>query len=138
VTALTADRNTPERQGALYDDPVAADVRIFAGALVVLDASGNAAPGSTATGLIARGRAQQAADNTDGLAGAVRVPVQAGVFHWRNSSAGDAIGRAEIGSDCFIVDDQTVAKTDGTGTRSKAGTVVDVDGQGVWVSTGLR
>ena len=32
-----------------------------------------------------------------------------------------------------MVDDQTVAKTDGTGTRSAAGVVVNVDALGVWV-----
>jgi hypothetical protein len=31
------------------------------------------------------------------------------------------------------VDDQTVAKTDGTGARSVAGKVFDVDSGGVWV-----
>jgi hypothetical protein len=32
------------------------------------------------------------------------------------------------------VDDQTVANTDGTSTRSKAGIVEMIDNQGVWVS----
>ena len=50
-----------------------------------------------------------------------------------NSAAGDAITRAEIGDVCYIVDDETVAKTNGTSTRSAAGTIRDVDAQGVWV-----
>ena len=37
---------------------------------------------------------------------------------------------------CYVVDDETVAKTNGTNTRSRAGVVVDVDAQGVWVTTG--
>ena len=48
-------------------------------------------------------------------------------------TAADAITLADIGKDCFIVDDQTVAKTDGAGTRSRAGRVFDVDADGVWV-----
>lgn len=44
---------------------------------------------------------------------------------------------ADIGSDCYIVDDQTVAKTNGTNTRSVAGKIMDVDAQGVWVRSGL-
>ena len=39
----------------------------------------------------------------------------------------------DIGKDCFIVDDQTVAKTNGANTRSRAGKVFDVDADGVWV-----
>jgi len=46
------------------------------------------------------------------------------------------IAAAEIGTYCYIVDDQTVAKTDGTATRSSAGKVFDVDAQGVWVEIG--
>jgi hypothetical protein len=38
-----------------------------------------------------------------------------------------------IGNDCYIVDDQTVAKTNGTATRSIAGKIRAVDAQGVWV-----
>ena len=56
-----------------------------------------------------------------------------GVFPFKNSAAADEITNAEIGSDCYIVDDETVAKTDGTGTRSVAGKVFLVDDYGVWV-----
>ena len=33
----------------------------------------------------------------------------------------------------FVVDDETVAKTNGGGTRSPAGIIADADDQGVWV-----
>lgn len=46
----------------------------------------------------------------------------------------DAIALADIGSDCYIVDDQTVAKTSGSATRSVAGKIFDVDAAGVWVN----
>jgi hypothetical protein len=74
-------------------------------------------------------------DNTYGQAGDKTVTVRPGIYAWANSSGGDAITQAQVGSDCYIVDDQTVAKTDGTGTRSKAGTVLAVDSDGVWVLT---
>jgi hypothetical protein len=61
------------------------------------------------------------------------VRIQRGCFRFANSTAGDAITNADRYADCYIVDDQTVAKTDGTGTRSVAGKVVDVDSIGVWV-----
>jgi hypothetical protein len=44
MTALTADRDTPMRDGDSYSYPMAAATEIFAGSLVVLDASGNAEP----------------------------------------------------------------------------------------------
>jgi hypothetical protein len=70
-------------------------------------------------------------------AAANSVRVQPGIFRWQNSASADAIAKAEIGDDCFIVDDQTVAKTNGTNTRSVAGKVVQVDAQGVWVRVGI-
>jgi hypothetical protein len=133
---LTAGRDTPARAGTQHGDPIAANVVVYQGGLVVLDAAGNARPGYVATGLIARGRAVATVDNTGGPAGAKTVESQPGVFRYNNSAAGDAITRAEIGDTCFIVDDETVAKTSATNTRSVAGVVVDVDALGVWVRIG--
>ncbi|MEO1820581.1 hypothetical protein [Pseudomonas sp.] len=131
--ALTADRNTKRRDGVLYSDPVAAATRLFAGSIVCLDASGNAVPGATATTLTARGVAQEQVDNRDGAAGDRRVEVRRGVFPFANSASADEITRADIGNSAYIVDDETVAKTDGTSTRSVAGVIRDVDDNGVWV-----
>lgn len=133
MTALTKDRNTPRREGDEYNHPVAANAVIYAGALVVLDAARNAAPGSTATGLVAAGRAEEAVDNTGGAAGDKTVQVRTGVFRFANDGS---ISRANIGGTAYIVDDQTLAATDGTGTRSAAGEIVDVDADGVWVKIG--
>lgn len=134
MTALSAPRNTPQRVGDVLAFPVAAATTIHQGSLVVLDA-GYAAPGSTATGLIAVGRAEGSA--TAVSAGDAQVEVRRGVFRFANSSAGDLVAQADVGADCFIVDDQTVAKTNGTNTRSRAGKVVAVDADGVWVQLGL-
>ena len=130
---LTADRNTKRRDGVLYSDPVAAATRLFAGSIVCLDASGNAVPGATATTLTARGVAQEQVDNRDGAAGDRRVESRRGVFPFANSASADEITRADIGNSAYIVDDETVAKTDGTSTRSVAGVIRDVDDSGVWV-----
>jgi hypothetical protein len=133
MAALTADRNTAMRDGQLVSLPVAASADIYAGALVALDANGNATPGATATGLLGMGRAEARADNSSGQAGDISVEVRKGVFRFDNSTGADEITSAEISSDCYIVDDATVAKTDGSGTRSVAGTVFDVDSDDVWV-----
>lgn len=129
--ALTKDRSTPSRAGMLSGFPVKAGVRIFAGAQLA-HVNGFAAPATTATGLTAIGRAQGAVDNTGGADGAVTVRVERGVFRWDNLST-DLVPRARIGADCYLVDDATVAATDGSGTRSVAGRVIDVDDDGVWV-----
>lgn len=133
MAALTADRNTAMREGQIVSLPVAASEKIYAGALVARDANGYATPGATATGLLGVGRAEAQADNSSGSAGDVSVDVRKGVFKFDNSAGGDEITAADIGSDCYIVDDATVAKTDGTGSRSKAGRVFDVESDGVWV-----
>ncbi len=131
--ALSTDRNTPMRDGRICSLPVAASAKIYAGALVARDANGDATPGATATGLLGIGRAEARADNSAGSAGDISVEVRTGVFRFDNSAGADQVTRADIGADCYIVDDATVAKTDGTGTRSVAGRVFDVDADGVWV-----
>lgn len=134
MAALTKDRATPRlSQGDVFDRDAAANAVIFAGGIVCLSATGYATRGATATTLVADGVAQQPANNTGGADGAVKVRIFKGIFRFGNSAAGDAITRAEIGDDCYIVDDQTVAKTSGGDTRSIAGKIMDVDAQGVWV-----
>lgn len=133
MAALTEARLTPRRTGDAIAVGVAADTRILEGALVCLNAAGTATKGATALNLLAVGIAAAEADNTDGSAGDVTVQIKKGIFRFENSAAADAITAAEIGDTAYVVDDQTVAKTDGTGTRSAAGKIFDVDAQGVWI-----
>lgn len=133
MTALTRDRNTIRRNGDQVEPLVAATTRIYAGAIVCIGAGGYAVPGSTSTTLKAVGVAEHRADNTAGGAGDIRVRCRKGPHRFANSAAGDAIALTDVGADCYIVDDQTVAKTSGSNTRSVAGKVFDVDADGVWV-----
>lgn len=133
MTALTTDRRTPERSGDLRVFPAAAGAVLFAGSMGAVNAAGQAVPFSTALNLKGAGRVEQRVDNTGGAAGAKSVEIYVGVFPYENSAAADAITKADIGSDCYGVDDQTVAKTSATNTRSVAGKVFDVDAVGVWV-----
>lgn len=131
--ALSADRNTPYSDGELIQAPVAANAKCHAGGIAVADANGYAAPGSTATGLTYLGRFEEAVDNTAGQDGDKKVQIRLGkAFKWKNSGT-DPVTQASLGKQCFIVDDETVAATDGTGTRSAAGIVLGVDSDGVWV-----
>ena len=124
---------TAARLGNMRSDLVAASVKIFAGALLMLNAAGYVTKGATATGSFGIGRAEARADNSAGANGAITVSWCGGVFRFANSSAGDMITNARAGKLCTIVDDQTVAKTDGTATRSRAGIVDAVEANGVWV-----
>jgi hypothetical protein len=118
-----------------YVIPVAASTRLYQGCLLCINASGYAVPGSTATTLKAIGRNEQDVDNSAGAAGAVSALATRGVFKWNNSTSTDLITIADVRSTCYIVDDNTVAKTNGSNTRSVAGTVVQVDSDGVWVES---
>lgn len=131
---LTQARNTKSRDGRSRAMPVKAATVIHQGSLVVNDA-GVAAPGRTALNLVALGRAEATADNSGGAAGAISAGVETGTFLFANSGA-DPVTAASIGKNVFIVDDETVAATDGAGTRSIAGRCFDLDDGGVWVTIG--
>lgn len=139
--AATAARNTPREltpHDQCRDYAIAANVKIWAGTLVMLTAAGGlATPGAAAVGAIAAGRANKTYDNTGGSASAFRIEVEEGCFLWANSGGGDVIATANIGDVCFIVDNETVALTDDSGARSVAGVVRKVESGGVWVQTGL-
>lgn len=131
--SLVADRNTQMKDAELISVPAAANAKVFAGALVVANATGYAAPGSAAANLIYLGRAEDYVDNTGGADGAKSVIVRRKkAFKWANSGA-DPVTQASLGKACYIVDDQTVALTNGNGTRSPAGIVLGVDADGVLV-----
>ena len=133
MVALTTHRNTPAALGDERQAPVAANARIFLGAMVQINAAGFAIQGSATAANVTIGRAEVAVDNTGGANGALTVDVRRGRFRYVNSAAGDLIARTEIGKPCYVVDDQTVAKTNNAGARPVAGTVYDVDALGVWV-----
>jgi hypothetical protein len=134
MTATTTERDTQRRDGKQAAFGVLGATKVLAGTIVALTAAGYAQGGATATTLKAVGVADETADNTAGASGDIKVKVRRdGWFRFTNSTAGDLITIADIGANCYIVDNQTVAKTDGTTTRSVAGKVRDVGADGVWI-----
>lgn len=131
MVALTENRSTPQKAAGDRAGVLGANQTIFQGAILMRNASGHLIEGATATGSFGVGRAEVAASST--TAGVTSISFREGIFRYANSAAGDLIATADIGTVCYIVDDQTVAKTSGTSTRSPAGIVEDVDAQGVWV-----
>lgn len=133
MTAITTPRvKTRSRDGKQFVRKMAPS-KILAGTIVMLNSTGFATGGATATGQVADGVAMETVDNVGGSSGDKSVRVEKGVFCFENSASADAVALADIGENCYIVDNQTVAKTDGSATRSVAGKIVDVDAEGVWV-----
>ena len=128
--ALTADRNTPFKDGELVSYPVATAKHIFAGSLVVANASGYAQPATAAASLTVLGRAEENINNT-GADGALSVLVRRRKAFKFANKAGDLVTVALIGKSCYIEDDQTVRAT--ATSSSAAGTVLAIDSDGVWV-----
>lgn len=131
---LTKAKNIKRREREFRDLPVKSASVIIQGGLVVMSGA-FATKGITALSLIAIGIAQADADNTSGADGAISVSVRTGCFAFVNS-AGAAVDRSHIGKTVYIEDDETIASTDGGGTRSAAGVCFDVDSSGVWVTIG--
>lgn len=131
--ALTKDRNTQRRDGVTFEYPAKSGVKFYAGGLAVIGADGFAKPGVTGLNLTPAGRIEHQVDNTAGADGDVRVRVTKGVFRF-DEAAGDPLDRSHVGKTCYLVDDHTVAATNGANTRSAAGRVMDVEDDGtVWV-----
>jgi len=131
--ALSSERSTVSRSGEVFELGVATGVKIYKGALVAVNSSGYATPGATATTLVGLGRADATVDNTLGQNGDLNIRISRGIFRFSNSANADAIANDDIGKICYIVDDATVALTNGGGTRSEAGRIFGIDSSGVWV-----
>jgi hypothetical protein len=128
VFVTTFDRNFPN---------IAAGVTIWDGAMVAIDSSGNCRPARATSSDRVLGPATRRVAPQVG-AGAVAdglgVTVDASkIMRYANSAGGDAITVADIDRDCYVVDDQTVARTSAGDTRPRAGRIAAVDSSGVYV-----
>lgn len=139
MTAQSADRLLDQHgDGAIPDDlklPMGASSTIYRGSLVMLDQSGYA---FAATANLARRVTAVATEQkvNSGSAGAKSVRCKRGAFAFANSSSTDAITIADVGQPCYVVDDQTVARTSGNGTRPYAGRVIRIESSKVYVEIG--
>jgi len=106
MTALSSDRKTQYRDGVEIAQPVGAEKAIYAGSLVCLDGSTRLAEAaSDGSGKIFAGVAMGAADNSNGLASAISVPLRRrGLFLFSIAAA----AQTDVGKPVFVLDDQTV------------------------------
>ncbi|MGB0912011.1 MAG: hypothetical protein ACPGSW_00400 [Phaeobacter italicus] len=126
MPALTKSMpRTRAGNGLLFRDPVAAATTIYGGALVALDASGNAIPAIPAAPVM-RGVALYGADNALGAAGDETVSIERGPFLIANDGSLD---RTDIGTSVYVVDDNTV----GAAGTLVAGKCLDIVAEGVVV-----
>lgn len=135
MTALSSPRSTPSLEtgkNVFRTFPVAANAIIYPGAQVALNATGYLVPVTALTTLtvigIAVPKRQQMTrllgyiDATDLADGAMECEVQSCIALMVNSSS--SITKADVGKDCYAVDDQTVAKTNGGTSQVTRGDVV--------------
>ncbi|MGH7907667.1 MAG: hypothetical protein ACREP6_13680, partial [Candidatus Binataceae bacterium] len=126
MAALTNARNTPEMAdfGRVQVYPVEANTVIYLGAIVALNAAGNAVPAVSQPGLKIAGRAErlhngipgQNADNTGGAAGAISIVCRRGVFMYADND--NSITAAAIGEIAYAADDNSVSASDGGGATA--------------------
>lgn len=138
MAALTSARNTPEMAdfGRMQVYPVEANTVIYLGAMVALNANGNAVPASSAAGLRIVGRAErvfngipgQNADNTGGAAGAISIVARRGVFMYADND--NSIAQPQVGTLAFAVDDNSVSASDGSGATAVAATAFTLPASG--------
>lgn len=130
---LTKGRETARREGDFRDEPLAAAQTVFTGGIVMRQADGFLVNGATAAGLIGVGIAHEDVNNAAGAAGNTNLRFRVGCHRLANSAGADEITATHIGAPAYVVDDQTVAATNGGATRSPAGLIEAVDALGVWV-----
>ncbi|WP_292999583.1 hypothetical protein [Nevskia sp.] len=127
MTALNAARRVFTRLGDLLIVTMANGAQGYRGGLAAIQ------PAGTAVAATATNTLNVVGWFTADAAGGTQVEVSKEIVPFANSTAADLIAKADIGASCYVVDDQTVAKTNGGGARPRAGKVFDVDEYGVWV-----
>ena len=142
MTALTRNitRKSQTAGGVLlsvlFAMPVAAATTIYQGSLLALNQSGYLVKASADASLRVVGVSEDKVDNSAGAAGDLTCKPVRGAWYFANSSTTDAVIDADLGRPCYVVDDNTVARTNGNGARPMAGIVVGVDADGVLVEVG--
>ncbi|MBL4901102.1 MAG: hypothetical protein JKY62_00430 [Desulfocapsa sp.] len=130
--ALTADRNTPHKDGELLVVGVAATAIVFAGGMAAANAAGFITPAADAAGLTVMGMAEEQVDNSAGADGDLSVAIRRKkTFIFKNSGS-NAVTVALHGKNVYVEDDETVSSAGGTNSIV-AGKCLGIVTQGVLV-----
>ena len=119
---------TEIRCGSLMPVPLAALALVLQGTFAVVDANGFAVASAEVGGADQScvGIWDHSAENTGADGDVVACVRRKQQFLVRNSAV-DPVTQADLGAAVFIEDNQTIAKTDGTGTRSLCGYFMGFD-----------
>lgn len=128
--SLAAARVTPRRKHNEVPVPMAADAVVHQGGLVCFSATGYGVPGADTAGLVLAGVATESKDNTGGADGDLSVVVRRGQEFKLEASGLD---QADVGQTGYISDDETITNAAGATNDVPAGTITQVDSDGVWV-----
>jgi hypothetical protein len=149
MAELTAARDTTQKSFEAvpmeYSFTIAANAQVFPGGMACLsggylvDAQG-APAGAQVVGVVVSSFIDQLNNLTgnavgnSGLAGAFNVTVRQAVFDMASGTGSDLITTANLGQDCYAIDDETVGLTDGSvgavggaTLRPYAGKIVGID-----------
>ena len=129
--ALTKKREIVTRDLAAVSHPMAAGAKVYEGGMTVLNAAGFALAGVEGEGLTSVGRANATVDNTGGPDGGTAITARVDYACRYDNDPVAPVTRTSIMKPCYIKDDVTVSSDDAG--RSAAGTVVDIDADGVWI-----
>lgn len=140
----TKDIDTRRREkGISRTIPVAASTKLYAGALVGVNAAGYAVKGSDTASIMIVGRASAQVDNSAGAAGDLSIVVETGVFEYAMSAAAAAVGYAIYKTNqgkVYVDDDQTIGLAADAANSIVAGWAVEIDpvtGK-LWVAVGMQ
>lgn len=129
MTALAKDRKTARFDSSQAIVPrvlaygIGPAAVIFGGAIFAVNAAGYAVPGSADPSLRVVGVSARRYDNSTGAAGAISGECETGCWAFDNATGSDAITIADLERMAYVVDDHTLARDDGGGTRPPAGTI---------------
>ena len=124
----------PWREGKTVVLGVAAGAQIREGQMVALNAGGFLVSATDASAAFLVGQANQIALNVNGTNGEETIAVKRdGAFLFGNSAGADEIKPTRLFEDCYLVNGDTVAATDGGTGRIIAGKVIEISDEGVWV-----
>jgi len=121
--ALTNSKNTTTGRTNYITVPMAASTKIYAGACVCADASGNAVNAANTSGLKFLGVASATVDNSAGLAAAINITIQSVQAIETLILKGSSVDKTWRGKLVYFTDEETVTTT--AGNAVIAGVVVD-------------
>ena len=127
-------KNLPRRDGEIINLEIAEKTEIIEGALVALTIEGYAVDATDVKAKKIVGRADNSAFNLSGNNGDETVNVhRKNAFLFQNATVADEIKQEHLFTDCYLVDADTVATTDGGTNRLVVGKVIEISQEGVWV-----